>query len=101
MAKTSMVEREKKRLKLVSKYTEKRDKLKKEIRSSILSGNIPWNLYIELQKLPRNSNPTRVVSRCNLCGRSRSVYKKFGMCRLCLRKNAMLGYVPGLKKASW
>jgi small subunit ribosomal protein S14 len=54
-----------------------------------------------LQNLPRNAHRTRLCKRCRLCGRPRGVYKKFGMCRSCLRKFAMMGYMPGLEKASW
>jgi small subunit ribosomal protein S14 len=44
---------------------------------------------------------SRVVRRCSLCGRSRAVYRKFGICRICLRKKALLGEIPGMRKASW
>jgi len=44
---------------------------------------------------------TRLVRRCRVCGRARSVYRKFGLCRICFRQNANLGYLPGVRKASW
>ena len=101
MAKTSMIEREFKRERLVKKFAEKRSNLKKLRKDCFVSGEIPWEANENFQKLPRNSSPTRVVRRCTICGRPKAVYRRFKMCRLCLRKNAMLGYVPGLVKSSW
>jgi small subunit ribosomal protein S14 len=101
MAKLSVIERNKKRILLEKKYQNKRQELKKLARESYAKGEIPWEIQQKLQVLPKNSNLTRVQKRCNICGRGRGVYKKFGLCRLCLRKYAMLGYVSGLSKASW
>ena len=101
MAKLSMIERDKRREKLEKKFRAKRQELKKLAREAYTKGEIPWDVQRQLQKIPRSANPTRIRRRCKVCGRSRSVYKKFGLCRLCLRKYAMLGYVPGLKKSSW
>lgn len=101
MAKISVVERNKKRIKMESKYRGLRNELKEAARQAYIEGDIPWDIHRKLQKLPRNSNPTRVSRRCRLCGRSHAVYRMFGLCRLCLRKYAMLGYVPGLETASW
>ena len=61
----------------------------------------PWELMLKKQSLPRNASPCRVNRRCFQCARAHSVYRKFGLCRLCLRKYAMQGQVPGLVKASW
>jgi len=55
----------------------------------------------KLQKLPRDSSPTRQRNRCSITGRSRGVYRKFGLARTKLREAATRGEVPGLKKASW
>lgn len=101
MAKVSMIERGKKRRRLESKYREKHDQLKELARVAYTKGEIPWEVQGKLQKIPRNASLTRLENRCQVCGRIHSVYRRFGLCRLCLRKYAMLGYVPGLKKSSW
>lgn len=101
MAKVSWVEREKKRHKLEQKYRAKREALKALAQAAYVEGKIPWDVQYKLQVIPRNASPTRLTRRCRMCGRPRSVYQRFGLCRLCLRKFAMLGYIPGLRKASW
>ena len=101
MAKKSMIERDKKRERIVKKYASKREELKEAARQAYIKGEIPWDIQSKLQSLPRNASPVRVQSRCRICGRARAVYRRFGLCRLCLRKYAMQGYVPGLSKASW
>lgn len=102
MSKLSMVNREKKRKKLVNKYSEKRHNLKEKIRQAYKSDdNSAWQLSLELQKLPRNSSPVRRNRRCEICGRPKGVYKKFGLCRICLRNYAMNGEIPGIEKSSW
>ena len=55
----------------------------------------------KLQKDPRNRSHVRAITRCNICKRPHSVYKKFGLCRICLRKFTMLGKIPGARKSSW
>lgn len=101
MAKLSVTARNEKRQALEKKYRAKRAELKDLARQSYIQGDIPWDIHRQLQEMPRNSNFTRVKRRCQCCGRPRSIYRKFGLCRLCLRKYAMMGYVPGLVKASW
>lgn len=101
MAKTSMVEREKKRAALVEKYREKRLKLKAIIVNPSSTDEEVWDAQIKLQKLPRDSSPSRRQRRCRLTGRPHGVYRKFGLCRNKLREAAMRGDVPGLVKASW
>ncbi|HLB57195.1 MAG: 30S ribosomal protein S14 [Gammaproteobacteria bacterium RIFCSPHIGHO2_02_FULL_42_13] len=101
MAKTSVCERNKKRQCLESRYRVRRDELKKVAREAYAKGDIPWDVYARLQKMPRDAHRTRIRNRCRLCGRPRGVYRRFGMCRMCLRKYAMLGYIPGLVKSSW
>lgn len=56
-------------------------------------------LVIKARQTPKFVS--RVVRRCSLCGRPRAVYRKFGICRICLRKKALLGEIPGMRKASW
>jgi len=101
MAKTSMVEREKKRIKTVAKYAAKRSELKAKIRNLSLSPEERMAAQEKLQKLPRDASPTRVQRRCRVTGRPHAVYRKFGLCRNKLRETAMRGEVPGLRKASW
>ncbi|MCB0702857.1 MAG: 30S ribosomal protein S14 [Candidatus Kapaibacterium sp.] len=89
MARKSVIARNEKRKRLVSKYAEKRAALKE-------AGD-----FEGLQKLPRNSSPTRVVNRCSVTGRSRAVYRKYGLTRHVFRQLALEGKLPGIKKASW
>ena len=101
MAKVGMIQRELKKQKLVEKYVQKRAELKSIILSPSATDDEKWNAQIKLQKLPVNSSRSRLQSRCRITGRPHAVYKKFGLCRNKLREHAMVGDVPGLKKASW
>ena len=101
MAKTSMVNRETKRKKLVKKFAARRAALKKTIVSASASYDEKSEAVIKLQKLPRDSSPSRQRNRCVLTGRPRGVYAKFGLGRNKLREATMRGDVPGLRKASW
>jgi small subunit ribosomal protein S14 len=101
MAKTSMINRETKRAKLAKRYAAKRDALKKVIASQDASYEEKMDAATKLQKLPRDSSPSRQTSRCALTGRPRGVYAKFGLGRNKLREATMRGDVPGLRKASW
>ncbi|AKC86003.1 30S ribosomal protein S14 [Pseudoxanthomonas suwonensis] len=101
MAKTSMVNRDVKREKLAKKYAAKRDALKKVIASPTASYDEKADAVTKLQKLPRDSSPSRQRNRCELSGRPRGVYSKFGLGRNKLREATMRGDVPGLRKASW
>ncbi len=101
MAKTSMVEREIKRAKLVKKFAAKRAALKAAISSPKSSYEDKAAAQTKLQKLPRDASPVRQRNRCALTGRSRGVYAKFGLGRHKLREATMRGDVPGLRKASW
>ncbi|OUS09849.1 30S ribosomal protein S14 [Gammaproteobacteria bacterium 54_18_T64] len=101
MAKTSMVEREKKRTKLVAKYAVKRAAIKAVIASTESTPEERWEAQLQLQKLPRDSSASRQRRRCQITGRPHGVYRKFGLCRNKLREAAMRGDVPGLVKASW
>ena len=101
MAKTSMVNREIKREKLAKRHGAKRDAIKKIISSTTASYEEKMDAVVKLQKLPRDSSPCRQRNRCELSGRPRGVYRKFGLGRNMLRKATMNGDVPGLRKASW
>lgn len=101
MAKTAMIEREKKRARTVAKYAKKRAELKSIISDVNRSDEERWEAQLQFQKLPRNASPCRQQRRCQLTGRPHGVYRKFGLCRNKLREAAMRGDVPGLVKASW
>ena len=101
MAKTSMVNRDLKRTKLVQKYAGKRAELKAIVLSPTASYEEKMDAQTRLQKLPRDASPVRQRTRCALSGRPRAVYKKFGLGRNKLREATMRGEVPGLRKASW
>ena len=101
MARVSIREREKKREKIVAKYTEKRRALKAIIADRSATDDERWEAQLKLQALPRNASPVRLRRRCGLTGRPRGVYRKFGLGRNKLREAAMRGDVPGLMKGSW
>ncbi|EIJ43453.1 ribosomal protein S14 [Beggiatoa alba B18LD] len=101
MAKSSMINREVKRKKMVQKYAEKRAKLKTTILDMKISDEERDLARQQLQALPRDSSPCRIRNRCRITGRPHGVYRKFGLARNKLREMAMLGYIPGLVKASW
>lgn len=101
MAKTSMVNRERKRRRLVERYTKKRVELKEIIKDMSLTKEERQEARIKLNKLPRDSSPARLTNRCSLTGRPKGYYRKFGLGRNKLREAAMRGDIPGLVKASW
>ena len=101
MAKTSMIERETKRAKLVKRYAKKRTELKAILADQNASYEAKMEASVKLQKLPRDSSASRIRNRCDLSGRPRGVYRKFGLGRNKLREATMRGDVPGLRKASW
>ena len=101
MAKVSMINREKRRSKLVAKYTKKRTALKAIIANPEVGFEEKQEAMFALQKLPRDSSPARQRNRCQITGRPRGFYRKFGLSRNKLREATMRGDVPGLRKASW
>ncbi|EKD73459.1 MAG: hypothetical protein ACD_45C00313G0013 [uncultured bacterium] len=101
MAKTSMVEREKKRAQLNKKLDKKRKELKAIICNVHLGDDERTEAEHALQKLPRDSSRTRQRNRCRLCGRSRAYNRLTGLCRIHMRSAVMNGLVPGMHKASW
>jgi small subunit ribosomal protein S14 len=101
VAKTSLIEREKKREALVKKYAAKRAELNAIITDQSRSEEERFQARLKLQQLPRNANPTRLRNRCELTGRPRGTYRVFGLGRNKLREIAMRGEVPGMTKASW
>lgn len=101
MAKTSMINREHKRARMVVKYAAKRAELKKRAVDMKLSEEERQEARLKLNKLPRDASPTRGRNRCALTGRPHGYYRKFGLSRNKLREAAMRGDIPGLVKASW
>lgn len=101
MAKKSMLAREVKRQKLCKRYSEKRALLKKRVIDPDLSMDERMEAVMDLQKLPRDSNPNRQRNRCALTGRPRGYYRRFGLGRNKLREVIMKGEAPGATKASW
>jgi|SRR5690606_4515174 len=101
MAKTNMIEREKRRARIVKKYAARRAQLKELIRNPKTSPEARAAAQVQLQKLPRDASPSRMRKRCAITGRSRGVYRKFGLARVKIREVASRGEIPGLSKASW
>jgi small subunit ribosomal protein S14 len=101
MAKTSMVEREKRRAGIVKKYAAKRAKLKELIRSPRTSPEARAAAQAALQSQPRDASASRQRKRCAITGRSRGVYRKFGLSRVKIREVFARGEIPCLAKASW
>ena len=100
MAKKSMVERERKRRRLVIKYSQKRNSLLQQMKqSSRLETRL--DLHRKIQKLPRNSSPTRLHNRCLLTGRPKGYFRDFGLSRHMLREMAHQCVLPGITKSSW
>lgn len=100
MAKKSMIARELKKQKLVDKYRKQRSELKQVIKSSNDVDEV-IQAQSKLAKLPVNSCESRFTRRCQQCGRPHAVYRKFGLCRICLRNQLMSGNVTGGRKSSW
>ncbi len=101
MAKLSLINRDEKRRKLVAQYAKKRAALEAIINNASLSEEERYEARLKLQALPRNANPTRLRNRCQLTGRPRGVFRKFGLCRHKVRELAFNGEIPGVVKASW
>lgn len=100
MAKKSMIEREKRRQKLVDKYATKREDLKVQFEQATDPVQ-KMTIHRQLQQLPRNSSPTRLRNRCWATGRPRGYYRDFGLSRHVIREMAHQGLLPGVVKSSW
>lgn len=101
MAKLSQVLRDDKRTKLIKKYAAKRAELRKKMKDPDLDPDEKVKVMDALNKLPRNSCSTRLTRRCAVSGRSKGVYRKFGLSRIALRNLALAGDLPGVTKSSW
>jgi len=101
MAKTSAIEKNKRRLKLIQRYAAKRARLKQAASDETLPPEERFAARLKLAKLPRNSSPVRYRNRCAASGRPRAYYRKLGMSRIALRDLALKGLIPGMVKSSW
>ena len=95
-----MIEREAKKELLVNKYKNRRTALKKSLKAANDFDTI-MEIQAKINALPINSSPVRHTTRCQQCGRGHAVYRKFGLCRICLRQQLMIGNVAGGRKSSW
>ena len=101
MAKVCMVERDKKRSRLVKKYAGRRAKLKAIIKDQNVPADERFQATLALAELPRNSSKIRQRNRCALTGRPRGYYRKLNLSRIALRDLASRGELPGVTKSSW
>jgi len=101
MAKLALINREDKRRKMVKKYAAKRAELKAIINDIKRDDAERMDARLKLQSLPRDASESRLRNRCQLTGRPRGVFRKFGLCRNMIREIAMKGEIPGVVKASW
>ena len=101
MAKQSSIQKNLNRINIVKKFNEKRQSLKKQIMKKDLSIEERFKILSKLNELPRDSSKIRVRNRCKLTGRTRGVYRKFGLSRIKIRELSMSGALPGVVKSSW
>ena len=101
MAKKSMIERQKKRERMVAKYAAKRASLNEVINDQSKPMEERFKATLKLAELPRNSSATRLNNRCELTGRPRAYYRKLKLSRIMLRELGSFGQIPGLVKSSW
>ena len=101
MAKQSSIQKNLNRQKIVSKFENKRKELKKKIMKKDISIEERFKLQVKLNDYPRNGSRIRIRNRCKLTGRTRGVYRKFGLSRIKLRELTMSGALPGVVKSSW
>ncbi len=101
MAKTSAIEKNKRRIRLAKKFAGRRGRLKAIALDKTVTPEERFAAQLKLAQLPRNSSPVRIRSRCDMTGRSRAVYRKFRLSRMALRDLASNGQIPGMVKSSW
>ena len=101
MAKTSSIQKNLRRRRIVEKYKEKRANLKAVVMNKAVALEERFNAMLALSQLPRDGSPSRVRNRCELTGRVRGFYRKFKLSRICLRTLANEAKLPGVVKASW
>jgi small subunit ribosomal protein S14 len=101
MAKTSAIERNKKRREMTTRYAERRAELKRVARDPSLTLEDRFQARLKLAELPRNSSAVRIRNRCEVSGRPRGYYRKLKLSRIALRELGSQGLIPGLVKSSW
>lgn len=101
MAKTAMIERDKKRKRMAKEHASKYARLKEIVMNKELSIEERFQAQLKLNKLPRNSSKVRQRNRCQVTGRPRGYNRKFKMSRIAVRELAAFGMIPGLTKSSW
>ena len=101
MAKTSSIQKNLKRIRLVKKFSKKREHLKKIIKNKKLPLAERFAAQLKIAKLPKNSAKNRIRNRCEITGRPRGVYRKLRISRIALRDLASKGKIPGMTKSSW
>ena len=101
MARKSVIDRNIKRLATVTRYKLKRENLKKIAYGFNIEDDVKMKAMDKFHNLPRDASLSRVIRRCLQCGRTHAVYRKFKLCRMCLRSALMTGQIPGGRKASW
>ena len=101
MAKKSQINRDNRRKALIKRHAARRAELRKKLNDPSVSVEEKIAVQQAFAKLPRNSCPTRLNNRCNVSGRSKGYYKKFGISRIALRELALAGQLPGMRKSSW
>ena len=101
MAKTSSIEKNKRRARMAKQYADKRNKLKAIANNEALPAEERFAARLKLAELPRNSSPVRIRNRCEMTGRPRAFYRKFKLSRVTLRDLASNGQIPGMTKSSW
>ncbi len=100
MAKLALINKQKKREKMVAQYAKKRETIKAKM-SVNATPEERMEAMKKLAKLPRNANPTRLHNRCSVTGRARGYFRLFGLCRQQVRTMASEGKLPGVRKSSW
>ena len=101
MAKTSAVEKNRKRIRMAKKYASRRNRLKTIANDQSVPAEERFAARLKLAELPRNSAPSRIRNRCEVSGRPRAFYRKFKVSRIALRDLASNGHIPGMVKSSW
>lgn len=101
MAKTSSVEKNKRRRKMTKQFAARRAKLKAIVSNKELPMEERFAATLKLAELPRNSSATRIHNRCELTGRPHAYYRKHRLSRIAMRDLGNKGLIPGLVKSSW
>ena len=101
MARLASIQKNNKRKEKSSRYYKHRQELRAQSLDQKLSEEDRAAAFLKLQKLPKDTNPNRVITRCQMSGRPRGNYRKFGLSRIAFRQLALLGKLPGVTKASW